>query len=66
MDKSVFLKIPLFQDVPSSELFQVVRELPVETYESGTYIFREGESGEKLYVVMDGSLEVLLGADSSE
>jgi serine phosphatase RsbU (regulator of sigma subunit) len=66
MDESVFLKIPLFQDVPSSELFQVVRELPVETYESGTYIFREGESGEKLYVVMDGSLEVLLGADSPD
>jgi phosphoserine phosphatase RsbU/P len=66
MDESVFLKIPLFQDVPSSELFQVVRELPVETYESGAYIFRDGDTGEKLYVVMDGSLEVLLGADSSD
>ena len=66
MDESVFLKIPLFQDVPSSELFQVVRELPVETYAPGAYIFREGDTGEKLYVVMDGSLEVLLGAESSD
>ncbi len=66
MDESVFLKIPLFQDVPSSELFQMVNELPVETYEAGAYIFREGEAGENLYVVMDGSLEVLLGADSPD
>jgi sigma-B regulation protein RsbU (phosphoserine phosphatase) len=66
MDESVFLKIPLFQDVPSAELFQVVRELPVETYAPGAYIFREGDTGEKLYVVMDGSLEVLLGAESSD
>ncbi|HUH97581.1 MAG TPA: SpoIIE family protein phosphatase [Anaerolineales bacterium] len=66
MDESVFLKIPLFQDVPSSELFQMVNELPVETYEGGAYIFREGEAGENLYVVMDGSLEVLLGADSAD
>ena len=66
MDESVFLKIPLFRDVPSSELFQMVNELPVETYEAGTYIFREGEAGENLYVVMDGMLEVLLGADSPD
>jgi len=66
MDESVFLKIPLFQDVPSAELFQMVSELPVETHEAGTYIFREGEAGENLYVVMDGSLEVLLGADSPD
>src|SRR5271157_705290 len=66
MDESVFLKIPLFQDVPSSELFQMVSELPVETHEASTYIFREGETGENLYVVMDGSLEVLLGADSPD
>ncbi|HEY9152073.1 MAG TPA: SpoIIE family protein phosphatase, partial [Anaerolineales bacterium] len=60
------LKIPLFQDVPSSELFQMVNELPIETYAPGKYIFREGDSGEDLYVVMDGALEVLLGADSSD
>ncbi len=64
--KSVFLKIPLFRDVSSSELFQMVNELPIETYEAGTYIFREGEAGENLYVVMDGMLEVLLGADSPD
>ena len=66
MDESVFLKIPLFQDVPSSELFQMVSELPVESFEAGTTIFREGDAGGALYIVMDGSLEVLLGADSPD
>ena len=44
----------------------MVNELPVKTYEAGVYIFREGEAGENLYVVMDGALEVLLGADSPD
>ena len=44
----------------------MANELPVETYEAGAYIFREGETGEKLYVVMDGSLDVVLGADSPD
>ena len=66
MDESIFLRIPLFQDVPSSELFQMVNELPVQTYPPGAYIFREGDAGENLYVVMEGALEVLLGAGSPD
>ena len=66
MDESIFLKIPLFQGVPSSELFEMVNELPIKAYEAGAYIFREGEAGDELYVVMDGSLEVVLGADTSD
>jgi len=66
MDESVFLKIPLFQDVPSTELFQMVSELPIQTHDADNYIFREGETGENLYVVMDGALEILLGADSPD
>src|SRR5258708_6906222 len=66
MDESVFQKIPLFHDVPSSELFQMVNELPIETYEAGAVLFRDGDPGEHLYVVMDGALEILLGAGSSD
>ncbi len=66
MDNSIFLKIPLFQDVPSTELFQMTSELPLETYEVGEYLFREGDPGEQLYIVMDGELEVLLGADTPD
>jgi sigma-B regulation protein RsbU (phosphoserine phosphatase) len=66
MDESVFRKIPLFRDVPATELFKLVKELPVEQYEAGSYLMREGESGEELYVVIDGALEIVLAADSPD
>ena len=66
MDESVFLKIPLFQDVPPSDLMKMVNELPVETYETGQYLFRDGDLGEKLYVVRDGALEIVLAADTPD
>jgi phosphoserine phosphatase RsbU/P len=66
MDESVFLKIPLFRDVPPSEFIQVVSELPVETFPPGAILFRDGDAGDNLYVVMDGELEILLGAGSAD
>jgi serine phosphatase RsbU (regulator of sigma subunit) len=66
MDESVFRRIPLFHDIPAAELAKTVNELPVETYDPGSYLFRDGDAGENLYVVMDGKLEVLLAADSPD
>jgi len=66
MNESAFLKIPLFQDVPSEELVRMVSELPIETYEPGSYLFRDGDPGEHLYVVKDGHLEILLAEDSPD
>ncbi len=40
MNELAFLKIPLFQDIPSDDLVQMVNELPVETYEAGSYLLR--------------------------
>ncbi len=66
MDESVFLTIPLFQDVPPSDLIKMVDELPVETYEPGQYLFRDGDPGDKLYVVRDGALEIALAAGTPD
>ncbi len=66
MHETAFLKIPLFQDIPTDDLLKMVSELPIETYEPGTYLFRDGDPGENLYVVKEGSLEVVLGADSPD
>ena len=66
MDESVFLKIPLFQNIPKSDLIKIVDELPVETYHSGAYLFRDGDPGENLYVVIEGLLEIVLAADSPD
>ncbi len=66
MDESAFLKIPLFQDIPSAEIATMVSELPVENYPAGSYLFRDGDPGENLYVVRDGNLEVLLAAGTAD
>lgn len=66
MNEMPFLNIPLFQDVPADELLRMVNGLPIETYNPGTYLFRDGDPGENLYVVKDGILEVLLAADSPD
>ncbi len=66
MDESVFQKIPLFADVPPDEIVKMVRGLPIQSYESGEYLFRDGDPGEHLYVVMDGALEIVLAADTPD
>ena len=66
MDERVFLNIPLFRDIPPSEMARIVSLLPTETFEAGVYLFRDGDPGEHLYVVRDGQLEVVLAAESPD
>lgn len=66
MNEAAFLKIPLFRNVPPDELFKMVNELPVETYEPGAYLFRDGDLGDNLYVVIDGTLEIVLAAGTPD
>lgn len=66
MNEAAFLKIPLFRDVPPDDLLKMVNELPVETYDPGAYLFRDGDLGDNLYVVIDGALEIVLAADTSD
>jgi serine phosphatase RsbU (regulator of sigma subunit) len=66
MDSSVFLKIPLFKDLPKQDLYELVNELPIEQYNAGDYIFFEGEPGNSLYVVKMGSIDVVLAGGTSD
>ena len=66
MDESVFLKIPLFKNLPEAELKRLVNELPLDEFVPGFYIYREGETGESLCVVASGSLEVVLAAGTAD
>ncbi|HMV28736.1 MAG TPA: SpoIIE family protein phosphatase [Anaerolineales bacterium] len=66
MDSSVFLKIPLFKDLPKAELYSLVSELPVEKYQAGDYIFHEGEPGNSLYVVQKGKIDVVLAGGTND
>jgi len=61
MTKNLLSKIPLFADLPSRELERLAASLEVKEMKPGEILFREGDLGEHLYVVMSGELEVLMG-----
>lgn len=51
-------KVPLFKDLDEAELAEVAGVCREETFVSGTYIFREGEAGNRLYLITDGEVRI--------
>ena len=66
MSANLLSKIPLFSDLPVSELDHLQSMLQVKTLQPGEILFREGEPGNHFYIVTDGELEILLGAETKE
>lgn len=63
---NAFQTIPLLRDLPESErahLLSVVKDLCLE---AGEILFREDEPGGTLYLVRDGSLDVVKGLGTSD
>lgn len=61
VEKVLFLKsIDLFSQIPGEDLAQVALISTEETREPGEEIFGEGESGDALYLVLDGKVRVHL------
>lgn len=48
----------LFRDLPAAELEAVAAAVRPEEHRRGSYVVREGEPGERLYIVLSGRLEV--------
>ncbi len=66
MTTNLLAQIPLFSDLPPAELDKLVAALEVKEMQPGELLFREGEKGEHLYVVMKGELEVLMAEGMPE
>ncbi|HET9914464.1 MAG TPA: SpoIIE family protein phosphatase [Anaerolineales bacterium] len=66
MSLNLLARIPFFTALPSNELDRLVTELDVVNLKSGDILFREGDPGEHLYVVVDGELEILMGPDTND
>lgn len=49
-------KISLFENLGAQSLNQLARSLTKQSYEDGHYIIRQGEIGEKFYVIFKGSV----------
>jgi CRP-like cAMP-binding protein len=48
----------IFRDLEPDELQEVASICRRETFRSGEYIFREGEAGSRLYLIVDGEVRI--------
>jgi len=66
MAVDLLAKIPLFADLDREDLVRLVAALDAREMQAGEILFREGDRGEDLYVVVRGELEVLMAAGQPE
>lgn len=57
--------VPLFAALPPAELRQLARAMGLSTRPPGTLLYREGDEGACLTVILEGQVEVVAAAGSS-
>ena len=50
--------VSIFRELDTDELAEVANICREETFRSGEYIFREGEAGNRLYLIADGEVRI--------
>jgi CRP/FNR family cyclic AMP-dependent transcriptional regulator len=48
----------IFKDLDDSEIAEVAEKCKEEKFESAAYIFREGEAGNRLYIIVSGEVRI--------
>ncbi len=51
-------KVAIFKDLDEGELAEVAEVCREERFVSGEYIFREGEHGNRLYLIVEGEVRI--------
>ena len=51
-------QVVIFRDLEDTELTRIAEVSKEETFESGEYIFREGEHGNRLYLIVSGEVRI--------
>jgi putative ABC transport system ATP-binding protein len=57
---SILTRIPLFTGIDRSRLKLLAFTSEIAAYEQGEVLFRQGEAGDKAYVIIEGKAEVVL------
>ena len=66
MSVNLLGRIPLFSDLPPEELDRLMSALDVVNLNSGDILFREGDLGEHLYVMVRGELEINMASNTDD
>jgi serine phosphatase RsbU (regulator of sigma subunit) len=66
MSLNLLARIPFFTNLPTDELDRIMSELDVVTLKPREILFQEGDTGERMYVVVSGELEILKAPDSDD
>lgn len=58
--------IPIFAELEGSVLTGLAQRLDIERHAPGESIVRQGDFGDKFYIISDGEVEVLMGDESEQ
>jgi sigma-B regulation protein RsbU (phosphoserine phosphatase) len=66
MDITLLKHVPLFGSLPSGELADMAVSLRERRYLAGAVLFREGDYGDRFYIVLDGQIEIVKALDTDD
>lgn len=61
---SLLSQVDLFRGLHTEQLNQILAIAQIERFDTGAFVCRQGEPAEKLYIVIQGQVEVLLRASN--
>lgn len=66
MAVNLLARVPFFTNLPKDELDLLMAGLEVVNLKPREILFREGDTGERMYIVVSGELEILKAPDSDD
>jgi CRP-like cAMP-binding protein len=62
LEKTILLKtVDLFQDIPGELLSQVSQISKAKNYDNGETIFKDGDIGDSMFIVLEGKISITKG-----
>jgi CRP-like cAMP-binding protein len=58
MDPAILRQTAIFEDLDDAEIQQVADICHEQTYATGDHIFKEGEPGNRLFLILDGRVRI--------
>src|SRR5574341_123813 len=65
MDKSLIRHVPLFSNLPPTEIDLLAAELKEGVYPAQTVLFHEGEFGDRFFIVAAGEVSIIKAMDTA-